>query len=285
MQTERINLPPSVRIAVLLKHGFRCVYCGATREDTKIEVDHVIPVCKGGTNDEGNLVAACRECNAGKSGKLLLDILDSDIGVYVNPKGRPVASVPQIAVEDPMRESPAGAWIPFFKAKWESVDLAPPSVEVGIREPDDDPFMFHPTFTCMGRRNSDIAPFPCDVRVLILPWRGVGEFSEQEQENTIAATISGYEVPTIIILGTPTLFFAVLVNERYKGRPRGRMIDQFLEPFSQWENSDWYPDEDFDFQDLREPFFFVPRELSHRKFDHTSDLLTGVYCSCTGEAL
>lgn len=285
MQTERINLPPSVRIAVLLKHGFRCVYCGATREDTKIEVDHVIPVCKGGTNDEGNLVAACRECNAGKSGKLLLDIIDSDVGVYVNPKGRPVASVPQIVVEDPMRESPAGAWIPFFKAKWQSVDLSPLSVEVDIREPDGEPFMFQPTLTCTGRRNSDIAPFPCDVRVLVLPWRGVGEFSEQEQENTIAATISGYEVPTIIILGTPTLFFAVLVNERYKGRPRGRMIDQFLEPFAEWENSDWYPDKDFDFRDLREPLFFVSRELSHRKYDHASDRLVGVYCSCTGEAL
>lgn len=32
MQTERINLPPSVRIAVLLKHGFRCVYCSCTGE-------------------------------------------------------------------------------------------------------------------------------------------------------------------------------------------------------------------------------------------------------------
>tara|TARA_R110002050_G_scaffold191532_5_gene326324 strand:- start:395 stop:850 length:456 start_codon:yes stop_codon:yes gene_type:complete len=34
-------------------------------------IDHVIPVCKGGTADPENLITACHDCNAGKSGRLI----------------------------------------------------------------------------------------------------------------------------------------------------------------------------------------------------------------------
>lgn len=284
MQAERVNTPPSVRLAVLIRDGFRCVYCGATRDDARIEVDHVIPVCKGGTNDIGNLVAACRECNIGKGGKMLIDIVDGDIGTYVKPKGRLVAPVPRIAADDPLRDAPARLWIPVFRSRWDFIDLTPQEIVVENKQ-DGSPVVFRPTMTCTGRENSDIAPYPCDVRVLVLPWREVGGFTEEEKAQTIAAAISGYSAPTIIILGTPTLFFAVLVNERYKGNPMGYMIDQHLEPFSEWRNHSWYPDECFDFQDLREPFAWVPQELSHRTFDAAADQIVGVYCSFTGEAL
>ena len=30
-------------------------------------VDHIVPVSKGGTNDLDNLVTACEQCNLGKS--------------------------------------------------------------------------------------------------------------------------------------------------------------------------------------------------------------------------
>lgn len=46
-----------------------CEYCGA-RADT---VDHVIPLVRGGTNYEGNLVPACRRCNSSKSGKTIIE--------------------------------------------------------------------------------------------------------------------------------------------------------------------------------------------------------------------
>ena len=32
----------------------------------RLEVDYVVPVSKGGGDDMGNLVTACRECNSGK---------------------------------------------------------------------------------------------------------------------------------------------------------------------------------------------------------------------------
>ena len=53
--------------AVKLRDNYTCGYCGSTEEP--LHVDHMMPLLKGGTNDPGNLVTACRECNCGKSGR------------------------------------------------------------------------------------------------------------------------------------------------------------------------------------------------------------------------
>lgn len=42
----------------------RCTYCG--RQATVL--DHYMPKCLGGTDDESNLVPSCRACNSAKSG-------------------------------------------------------------------------------------------------------------------------------------------------------------------------------------------------------------------------
>lgn len=52
------------RYEVMKRDNFTCRYCRSTEE--KLTVDHVIPVALGGTDDPGNLVAACADCNAGK---------------------------------------------------------------------------------------------------------------------------------------------------------------------------------------------------------------------------
>ena len=49
-----------VRQEVLLAGG--CAYCGAMAT----QVDHVLPLSRGGTDDRGNLVPACRFCNMEK---------------------------------------------------------------------------------------------------------------------------------------------------------------------------------------------------------------------------
>ena len=47
-----------------------CFYCG---KKDRIEADHIIPVSKGGRHSIGNLVSACRWCNASKGNRLLSD--------------------------------------------------------------------------------------------------------------------------------------------------------------------------------------------------------------------
>ena len=51
---------------------FRCCKCGRyPTDDNKIilEVDHIVPISKGGTNEIGNLQTLCNECNLGKGNK------------------------------------------------------------------------------------------------------------------------------------------------------------------------------------------------------------------------
>jgi len=56
-----------LRYEVLRRDNFTCRYCGASAPDVVLEVDHVVPVSLGGTDHPRNLVAACVDCNSGKS--------------------------------------------------------------------------------------------------------------------------------------------------------------------------------------------------------------------------
>lgn len=52
------------RYEVLRRDDFTCRYCRS--KDGELHVDHVTPVSLGGSDHPDNLVAACRDCNAGK---------------------------------------------------------------------------------------------------------------------------------------------------------------------------------------------------------------------------
>jgi hypothetical protein len=46
----------------------RCQHCGWSVEDgARLEVDHIMPVAKGGGSERSNLQALCADCNLGKS--------------------------------------------------------------------------------------------------------------------------------------------------------------------------------------------------------------------------
>lgn len=54
-----------LRYEILTRDNHTCRYCHAT--DTPLTIDHVKPTALGGDDDPANLVAACKDCNAGKS--------------------------------------------------------------------------------------------------------------------------------------------------------------------------------------------------------------------------
>ncbi|WP_454175358.1 HNH endonuclease [Gordonia sputi] len=60
-------LSKRLRYEILRRDNHTCRYCGASAPDVTLTVDHVVPVALGGLDDPSNLVAACRDCNAGKS--------------------------------------------------------------------------------------------------------------------------------------------------------------------------------------------------------------------------
>lgn len=65
-----------VREYLLTKWAHRCAYCDAT--DQRLEIDHVIPRARGGTDRVSNLVLACRRCNQEKGSSSLALFLHRD---------------------------------------------------------------------------------------------------------------------------------------------------------------------------------------------------------------
>ncbi|MFQ5589380.1 MAG: HNH endonuclease [Nitrospiria bacterium] len=49
-----------------------CHYCGKKFHPTELTMDHLIPLSRGGRNNKGNVVPACKACNNRK--KYLLPI-------------------------------------------------------------------------------------------------------------------------------------------------------------------------------------------------------------------
>ena len=55
------------RFEILKRDGFKCQYCGRGAEETRLEVDHIIPKSSGGKDELINLITSCFDCNRGKS--------------------------------------------------------------------------------------------------------------------------------------------------------------------------------------------------------------------------
>jgi len=64
--TTRISFPQTVRLRILARCGFTCQHCGANLFEIEPHIDHIVPLAKGGTNDESNLQALCAPCNLAK---------------------------------------------------------------------------------------------------------------------------------------------------------------------------------------------------------------------------
>ena len=69
-QVERGKVTPGLRYDIMERDGFKCCLCGRTADDgVELEVDHIIPISKGGRSDKENLRTLCRDCNRGKGAK------------------------------------------------------------------------------------------------------------------------------------------------------------------------------------------------------------------------
>jgi hypothetical protein len=68
-QSIRHPISLKLRIAVLKRDKYRCVKCGASPKVDKrvrLQVDHILPVAKHGSNSLDNLQTLCFDCNQGK---------------------------------------------------------------------------------------------------------------------------------------------------------------------------------------------------------------------------
>jgi hypothetical protein len=75
---------PSTRLAIYLRDGLACAYCGAGVEDgAKLTLDHLKPHSKGGTNAPENLVTCCHKCNCSR-GDRSVAVFARAVASYVN---------------------------------------------------------------------------------------------------------------------------------------------------------------------------------------------------------
>ena len=71
---KRKGLSQKTRFEVFKRDSFRCQYCGKSSPSVILEVDHIHPVAKGGSEtDILNLITSSEECNAGKGDRLIAD--------------------------------------------------------------------------------------------------------------------------------------------------------------------------------------------------------------------
>ncbi|MCE2579563.1 HNH endonuclease [Komagataeibacter sp. FNDCR1] len=81
----------NLRKAIWARFEGRCFYCGTevtyyNKKHNSLEIDHVVPVSKDGSDDESNLACSCRNCNRSKN-----DLSANDFFAFRKLKKLPVS--------------------------------------------------------------------------------------------------------------------------------------------------------------------------------------------------
>jgi hypothetical protein len=126
-----MSLGQKTRWRILNRDNFTCQYCGRRAPHVTLEVDHIVPQSKGGTDDDANLTTACTACNGGKSADFV-SVPGSDVHMdttYLEKKGyRPLPAYAEAisvraAIIDHITMDCIRAWPVFAtrEAQWPEV--------------------------------------------------------------------------------------------------------------------------------------------------------------------
>ena len=64
--TSRVSWPKGLKQELMRRQDNTCVYCGHRRIARSLDIDHILPAVRGGSNDTSNLQVICRPCNQRK---------------------------------------------------------------------------------------------------------------------------------------------------------------------------------------------------------------------------
>jgi hypothetical protein len=104
-----------LRYEVMRRDGHRCRYCGATAEDAKLTIDHVVPVALGGSDEPENLVCACADCNSGKTSSSPDAPLVANVADDALRWAKAMERAAELADADRAKGDPV---VEAFEAKW-----------------------------------------------------------------------------------------------------------------------------------------------------------------------
>ena len=85
----------TLRYEILKRAKFRCELCGISAEKKALEIDHIIPRVKGGSDDQSNLQSLCYSCNSMKRDRDDEDLRDVSDSYSHRAKGCIFCEIPQ----------------------------------------------------------------------------------------------------------------------------------------------------------------------------------------------
>lgn len=69
-RVERGKVSNKMRFSIYERDGYQCRKCGVSDRNASLEIDHIIPISKGGKSTYDNLQTLCHECNVKKGAKI-----------------------------------------------------------------------------------------------------------------------------------------------------------------------------------------------------------------------
>lgn len=69
-KVERGKVSNKMRFAIYRRDNYRCRYCHRSQSITTLEVDHIVPIAKGGKTTFNNLQTLCHDCNVAKGDRI-----------------------------------------------------------------------------------------------------------------------------------------------------------------------------------------------------------------------
>lgn len=69
-RVERGKVSNRMRFSVYERDGYKCRNCGVSESYARLEIDHIIPIAKGGKSTYDNLQTLCHRCNVEKGDNL-----------------------------------------------------------------------------------------------------------------------------------------------------------------------------------------------------------------------
>lgn len=107
-QRERNKLTSSLRLEVKRRDNYTCRYCGKKMFDgVGLQIDHIIPIAKGGKTELGNLQVLCSVCNRNKSDRIVPTMETVSATETVSIEEEAVSTTETVSIEEEKAEPKA----------------------------------------------------------------------------------------------------------------------------------------------------------------------------------
>ena len=107
-----------LRYEILRRDNHACRYCGGVAPDVVLTVDYVVPVALGGGDEPSNLVAACRDCNAGKSSMSALAVVVDDVAADALRWSKAMSQVAELRERESESDRDIWGWFNEIWCRW-----------------------------------------------------------------------------------------------------------------------------------------------------------------------